>query len=293
MQLKEKKSTIEKDKRKMESELERERQKIGKQVFLQVVQKKQQQQQQVDTTTTSPVAQSSPINNTQTQPDMLLKSPREPTRRQWDKTNKINSLIEIVDQQNEGQAQAVTTATTATTNSNSTSSMSSTPTSSASQSPPSSKTANTMANPELSQMAVDLSKAYYSRDEVMRAIESLKDRYLKESHSPSGPALEAALANKTSPTWTGSGGNNSSRGLPNVTIVREIESLSGKLRDLQNEISRLTLQQQQVQQQGQKTSPINRASVVLSTHSNAVPETSSPTEKSVSENADGLSQQPG
>ena len=42
MQLKEKKSSMERDKRKLESELERQRQKIGKQVFLQVVQKKQQ-----------------------------------------------------------------------------------------------------------------------------------------------------------------------------------------------------------------------------------------------------------
>ena len=40
MQLKEKKSSMERDKRKLESELEKQLQKIGKQVFLQVVQKK-------------------------------------------------------------------------------------------------------------------------------------------------------------------------------------------------------------------------------------------------------------
>lgn len=120
MQLKEKKSTIEKDKRKLESELERQRQTIGKQVFLQVVQKKQQQQQNeivtspmmnvptTTTTTTTNTTTTQIINNGNNQnaiiannttnllPDILNpKSPRETTRRQWDKTNKNNSLIEI------------------------------------------------------------------------------------------------------------------------------------------------------------------------------------------------------
>jgi GH24 family phage-related lysozyme (muramidase) len=116
MQLKEKKSTIEKDKRKLESELERQRQTIGKQVFLQVVQKKQQQQNEivtspmmnVPTTTSTNTTTTQIINNGNNQnaiiannttnllPDILNpKSPRETTRRQWDKTNKNNSLIEI------------------------------------------------------------------------------------------------------------------------------------------------------------------------------------------------------
>lgn len=118
MQLKEKKSTIEKDKRKLESELERQRQTIGKQVFLQVVQKKQQQQNEIvtspmmnvptTTSTTNTTTTTQIINNGNNQnaiiannttnllPDILNpKSPRETTRRQWDKTNKNNSLIEI------------------------------------------------------------------------------------------------------------------------------------------------------------------------------------------------------
>lgn len=117
MQLKEKKSTIEKDKRKLESELERQRQTIGKQVFLQVVQKKQQQQNEIvtspmmnvpTTTSTNTTTTTQIINNGNNQnaiiannttnllPDILNpKSPRETTRRQWDKTNKNNSLIEI------------------------------------------------------------------------------------------------------------------------------------------------------------------------------------------------------
>ena len=116
MQLKEKKSTIEKDKRKLESELERQRQTIGKQVFLQVVQKKQQQQNEIVTSPMMNVSTTTSTNTTTTQiinngnnqnaiiannttnllPDILNpKSPRETTRRQWDKTNKNNSLIEI------------------------------------------------------------------------------------------------------------------------------------------------------------------------------------------------------
>lgn len=198
-------------------------------------------------------------------------------------------------------------------NSNSTSSMSSTPTSSASQSPPSSKTTtnaigNDVNNSELSQMAVDLSKAYYSRDEVMRAIESLKDRYLKESTSPSASALEAAIASKTTtttppipttpnsmqqqqlPASSGTSGNGSR--LPNMAIVREIESLNGKLRELQGEISRLTLLQNRYdQQQGNGKSVINRASVVL--NSEVATDKHVVDTKLSSNELDGLSQQPG
>lgn len=279
MQLKEKKSTIEKDKRKLESELERQRQTIGKQVFLQVVQKKHQQ----SANTEPPI---SPVNNAlnpNTHPitsnNNLFaadpKSPREPGRRQWDKTNKNNSLIEI-DQNTEGSnIQPVQTTTT-----NSTSSMSSTPTSSASQSPPSSsKTAPPTT--ELTQMAVDLSKAYYSRDEVMRAIESLKDRYLKESASPSVSALEAAMASKTTP--------NSSR-LASSAIVRDIECLNNKLAELQAEISRLTLLQQKgvVSKSGNIT---NRTSTGFNTEAKEI---IAPVEKSESNtHMDGVNQQPG
>lgn len=121
MQLKEKKSTMERDKRKLETELERQRQTIGKQVFLQVVQKKQQNQSESPTSLTSSnqittttlinnnnntTTNNNSNNNTQTSNNQNLlpeivnpKSPRETTRRQWDKTNKNNSLIDL--EQNE------------------------------------------------------------------------------------------------------------------------------------------------------------------------------------------------
>ena len=70
MQLKEKKSLMERDKRKLESELDKQRQNIGKQVFLQVVQKKSQEQPSepvtpiADKQTNLTFAQNpSPVNN--------------------------------------------------------------------------------------------------------------------------------------------------------------------------------------------------------------------------------------
>jgi len=111
MQLKEKKSSMERDKRKLESELERQRQKIGKQVFLQVVQKKQQneisspqqQQQQphplltqngltVSTVMDQQILADrshlllSNLNNSS--PKSLNSLLKETPRRQWDKTQK-------------------------------------------------------------------------------------------------------------------------------------------------------------------------------------------------------------
>ena len=141
-------------------------------------------------------------------------------------------------------------------------------------------------------MAVDLSKAYYSRDEVMRAIESLKDRYLKESASPSAAALEAAVATKNTTVVAAAQpptiGHSATR-LANSTIVRDIECLNGKLAELQAEISRLTLlqqrQQQQQQQQNVKNNS-NRTSMVFNVDNNAANKESTP-------ESDGLSQQPG
>lgn len=163
---------------------------------------------------------------------------------------------------------------------NSTSSMSSTPTSSASQSPPSSKTATEQSSSSQQQMAVDLSKAYYSRDEVMRAIESLKDRYLKESSSPSAAALEAAMASKQT---------SSSRTSASTTIVRDIECLNSKLAELQAEISRLTLLQQR-QQQSAKSNRSTAFNVDMAVNKEQI----TPSAADKSEASDnGLNQQPG
>ena len=99
MQLKEKKSSMERDKRKLESELEKQRQKIGKQVFLQVVQKKPQQQQNENLTVLTSTQSPQKVMEQQLLADrsqlLLSNSPnksvsllKETPRRQWDKTQK-------------------------------------------------------------------------------------------------------------------------------------------------------------------------------------------------------------
>ncbi|RNA38691.1 hypothetical protein BpHYR1_045307 [Brachionus plicatilis] len=229
MQLKEKKSSMERDKRKLETELEKQRQNIGKQVFLQVVQKKSQNQDQVSQIGESQKQTQSPNNSTceSPTPSQLTSSPnssnlshtnREATRRQWDKTPKnfINDF-----EQNSKEDYLPNNHNTGT---SSVSSLS-TPNSSAAQSPPldsTKKHSSPKSNTE--SMTVDLTKAYYSRDEVIKAIESLKDKYINSS-----------TINKMAPNPSANGTSNS--------MVKDIEVLNNKLTELQNEINRLTLLQ--------------------------------------------------
>jgi prefoldin subunit 5 len=111
-----------------------------------------------------------------------------------------------------------------------------------------------MPKTDASSMAVDLSKAYYSRDEVMRAIESLKDRYIKESTNAQGHLnlMESSSSSSKNPT--------SSNRLASSGIVKDIECLNNKLAELQSEISRLTLLQQKQHQANSSFSKYNNTS---------------------------------
>lgn len=233
---------MERDKRKLESELEKQRQTIGKQVFLQVVQKKQQQQtngnEQVQILQQQLSQLGSPLD-AGSQSEKSVGGANN-VRRQWDKTHK-----NIIDIENEtgasvpvSQVEAAPAQPT-----NSTSSMS-TPSSSASQSPPMGKLA-TGAGAASDPMAVDLSKAYYSRDEVMKAIESLKDKYTKESTTTTTTPTSTLV--QTTP----SSSSTSATRIASSNIVKDIEVLNNKLAELQSEISRLTLLQQKQQTQQQ------------------------------------------
>ena len=224
MQLKEKKSLMERDKRKLESELDKQRQNIGKQVFLQVVQKKSQEQPNepltpiADKQTNLNFAQNpSPVNNIN---QIINNSPlntkeKETPRRQWDKTKNF------IDIENENSAnknlnlkptlQTIEPASNVIVGASSTSSLS-TPSSSASQSPPLNtniraksndnsltnklnnliNNQNTTNSNNVESMAVDLSKAYYSRDEMLKAIDALKEKYVKESNAASDIAAQSS-----------------------------------------------------------------------------------------------------
>jgi hypothetical protein len=244
MQLKEKKNTMERDKRKLEAELDRQRQTIGKQVFMQVVHQRnnsphQQQQNTNQAETDTLTAQQSPRTN--------LNLAKETPRRQWDKTPKALMDLEKETTNSNSLMNAAPAAA-----SNSTSSMS-TPSSSASQSPPISNSNNkTKANEPPPQqpntqndnsmiMSVDLSKAYYSRDEVIKAIESLKEKYGKETNNINmllmGNSTQLVNSNNSNT-------NKQASSVANGNMVKEIEILNGKLSELQNEINRLTLLQQ-------------------------------------------------
>lgn len=284
MQLKEKKSLMERDKRKLESELDKQRQNIGKQVFLQVVQKKSQEQPNepltpiADKQTNLNFAQNpSPVNNIN---QIINNSPlntkeKETPRRQWDKTKNF------IDIENENSAnknlnlkptlQTIEPASNVIVGASSTSSLS-TPSSSASQSPPLNtniraksndnsltnklnnliNNQNTTNSNNVESMAVDLSKAYYSRDEMLKAIDALKEKYVKESNAASDIAAQASSKLNTS--------NSSNTG---SAMVKDIEVLNSKLSELQNEINRLTLLQQKQHQsqhlQAQKF--LNRANL--------------------------------
>jgi hypothetical protein len=281
MQLKEKKSLMERDKRKLESELDKQRQNIGKQVFLQVVQKKSQEQPNepltpiADKQTNPNFTQNpSPVNNIN---HIINNSPlntkeKETPRRQWDKTKNF------IDIENENSAnknlnlkptlQTIEPANNVIVGASSTSSLS-TPSSSASQSPPLNTNTraksndnsltnnliinqNTTNSSNVESMAFDLSKAYYSRDEMLKAIDALKEKYVKESNAASDMAAQASSKLNTS--------NSSKTG---SAMVRDIEVLNSKLSELQNEINRLTLLQQKQHQtqhlQAQKF--LNRANL--------------------------------
>lgn len=257
MQLKEKKSSMERDKRKIESELERQRQTIGKQVFLQVVSKRQAGEQsetlqqpnmtssptqpikQIDQLPSSPNLVVSPLSVDSSQNTSLqTNKEKESSRRQWDKSKKNFDLENETgsDQQKINEIPKVNSHTGGVASS---SSSLSTPSSAASQSP-SNKDNKISSNNNLAldPMSVDLSKAYYSRDEMIKAIEVLKDRYVRES---SAVAELSTNNNISSPSNL----NNNS-----TSMVKDIETLNSKLMSLQNEINRLTLlQQKQYEQQ--------------------------------------------
>jgi hypothetical protein len=83
-------------------------------------------------------------------------------------------------------------------------------------------------------MTVDLNKAYYSRDEMIKAIEALKEKHLKEAN------INASKLNLTT-----SNTSNIANAASPLSMVKDIEVLNSKLAELQNEINRLTLMQQQ------------------------------------------------
>lgn len=243
MQLKEKKNIMERDKRKLEAELGRQRQTIGKQAFFQVV---SQKPHSTDPSTNTDhlvhmqqlLSNNNPNESTSPSPSNKSNS-KETPRRQWDKTPQ-NALIDIENNTNSNSNpknnQVITNNGSSSTTT--TSSMS-TPSSSASQSPPmtnNNQSNKQSVNKQESVMSVDLSKAYFSRDEVMRAIESLKEKYGKEAGHINSLLMNGG-ANLNKP--------NSNNNTNNSNMVKEIEILNNKLSELQNEINRLTLLQQQ------------------------------------------------
>ena len=231
MQLKEKKTSMERDKRKMESELEKQRLTIGKQVFLQVVQKKPQTEstnQTLPTTQTppvqnlpvqsprltSPTVQNSSIHNQILPNTPLPTSPipsqlkekeikekefkeKEPSRRQWDKSQ--SPLIDLEASQRKPSPEALLKPFSMPTSFNQNSSSTSTPSSLSSQSPP---------------MA-----------EVMRPKSSLEPARTTFT-KPLGPVAPPSMVKD---------------------LDAELQKANSKLTELQNEISRLNLMQQKQQ----------------------------------------------
>lgn len=233
MQLKEKKTSMERDKRKLESELEKQRQTIGKQVFLQVVQKRQQtdsptqfseqtaQAQANSSQSESPVPSQASSNS----PNTSI-SNKEGSRRQWDKTQK--NFIDLENDTNQNSRNKLAEAPTG---ASSVSSMS-TPSSSASQSPPLTNNSNAETKQtNLNDMAANLSK---SRDEVVKAIASLNNM--------------TKVGNKFIPSSQNTSNN----------MVKDIEVLNNKLTELQSEINRLTLLQHN-QPNGKASPQVNKS----------------------------------
>jgi hypothetical protein len=254
MQLKEKKSNMERDKRKMECELEKQRQNIGKQVFLQVVQKSKPTKDESSSLLTP--AQNKPVE-TELQGSRGLLSPltlqtsngysnQPPTfstsRRQWDKSQMKNFDLE---QQNHVSNESKKLLSTQ--NAKHNSSMSTTPNSSASQSPPS---ANTNKSASEQQPNGDLTKANYSRDDMSKAIELLKEKFVQESLNVAQAAEQIKKSQSSSQSQNSRLSSNQPAMSNNTAMVKDIEVLNSKLADLQNEINRLTLlQQKQYSQQ--------------------------------------------
>lgn len=220
MQLKEKKSSMERDKRKLESELERQRATIGKQVFLQVVGNSNNNTNNATVNTNTITKDPKMMDLKQkisamTIPKFSPKQPQEPPtvlqaespkpalsepttttadlkdstphRRQWDKSQKS-----FIDLENDNRQQT--------------------------------------AQPAIA----DLSKACSSRDEMIRTIEVLKSTTI-------------ALANKAATVATEQSRQSGSDSAVK-DIDTELQKANSKLAELQNEIQRLSLLQQQQQQ---------------------------------------------
>lgn len=127
------------------------------------------------------------------------------------------------------------------------SSMSTTPISSASQSPPSANT-NKLAHGQ--QQHVDLAKASYTRDEMSKAIEILKEKFVQESLNVAQAAEQIKKSQNNNQSQNSRLSSNQPAMSNNTAMVKDIEVLNSKLAELQNEINRLTLlQQKQYSQQ--------------------------------------------
>jgi hypothetical protein len=292
MQLKEKKTTMERDKRKLESELDKKRQTVGKQAFLQIFQTKQQQKLKSDDdnddekeyeTSNKEENESAQMKTPQPPPSINLhneqkmtpefvnnnnnkiSSPTTPTtpttiqkqvsletpRRQWDKSNLNHQFIDL---ESESKTTSITTTqtnskglskitgssgyalATALTTSSSASPISA---SSHSQSPPSQNKNNnkTIQNGSETLNRVNLSKAYYSRDEVLKTIEQFTAN------------VEVTTTTTTTTPKNENDETKEEIESPSKPINKEIEGLTNKLAELQNEINRLNLLQQKQQQQ--------------------------------------------
>ena len=245
---------MERDKRKLESELERQRQTIGKQVFLQVVQKKATNQAEMEAKFSDlSIPKFQPKSTPKIQVDEQVQQLKTPTesfqkdnapRRQWDKSK--NNLIDLENDNKQLNLQIAPQQTAAPTHQRnqkaSSVSSSSARSSSASQSPPLNSRRN---NPEPQQVSgepektADISKAYYSRDEMMKTIEVLK-------------STTVALASKAATVVAAGQNTNSSSESAVKDIDSELLKANSKLAELQNEIARLSELQQQ-QQQGLST----------------------------------------
>ena len=228
MQLKEKKSSMERDKRKLETELEKQRQTIGKQVFLQVV-----GNSNTSTTTTTTTAPNTPqmLDLKQKVSEMTIPKfspkPQEPAesklapethepkdstphRRQWDKSQKS-----FIDLENDSKQAEVTAPTT--------------------QNGFKQRIAPAATKTASPTPSVDLSLAYTSRDEMIRTIEALKSTTI---------ALASKAATVAAEQSRQSGSDSAVK-----DIDTELQKANSKLSELQNEIQRLSLMQQQQQQQ--------------------------------------------
>lgn len=222
MQLKEKKSSMERDKRKLESELEKQRATIGKQVFLQVVGNTNNNTNNATVNTNTITKDPKMMDLKQkvsamTIPKFSPKQSHEPPTLQQAESHKP-SLLE-----------PPPTTTTANLKD-------STP--HRRQSDKSQKSFIDLENDSKQQTAqpaiADLSKASNSRDEMIRTIEVLKSTTI-------------ALANKAATVATEQSRQSGSDSAVK-DIFTELQKANSKLAELQNEIQRLSLLQQQQQQ---------------------------------------------